>query len=191
MKMFKMLVLGLAAVGITACCDNKPKQLDGKIIDATMNTVTVQTKHGDTTHTFTTQEADMSEANGLLLGAPVVVEYKGCLEEATPALKVATDPTYAEAIGNWTMPDPLDPEKVMGVEIMVEGEAQSINMATLRYNAWELQGEPGKIVLKGVSEGSGAPTEFKQTGVIGKNADGIYTLSIEGTDLVYTQTPLQ
>lgn len=191
MKEFKMLLLGLAAAGLTACCDKTPKQFDGTIADATMNTVTVKAKNGDTTHTFTTQEADMSEANGLLLGAPVVVEYKGCLKEATPALKVATNPTYAEAVGTWTMPDPLDPEKVMGVEIMVEGEAQSINMATLRYNAWELQGEPGKIVLKGVSEGSGAPTDFTQTGVIEKNADGIYTLSIEGTDIVYTQTPLQ
>lgn len=191
MKIFKTLSMGLAVVGLAACCDSKPKQFDGTIVDATMNTVTVQAKRGDATHTFTTQEADMSEANGLLLGAPVVVEYKGCLEEATPAQKVATDPTYAEAVGNWTTPDPLDTEKVMGVEIMVEGEAQSINMATLRYNAWELQGEPGKIVLKGVSEGSGAPTEFTQTGVIEKNADGIYTLSIEGTGIVYTQTPLQ
>lgn len=191
MKIIRLSVLGIAFIGLAACCDKAPKQFDGTISDATMNTVTVKAKSGDATHTFTTQDADMTEANGLLLGAPVVVEYKGCLEEATPALKVATDPTYAEAIGNWTMPDPLDPEKVMGVEIMVEGEAQSINMATLRYNAWELQGEPGKIVLKGVSEGSGAPTQFKQTGVIGKNADGIYTLSIEGTDIVYTQTPLQ
>ena len=100
---------------------------------------------------------------------------------------MAPDPTYAEAVGNWTMPDPIDPDGVMGIRIMVEGEAQSINMATLRYASWELQGEAGKILLKGVSEGSGSPIEFTETATIAKDADGIYTLTIEGNGAVYTK----
>ena len=100
---------------------------------------------------------------------------------------MATDPTYAEAVGNWTMPDPIDPDGVMGIRIMVEGEAQSINMATLRYASWELQGEAGKILLKGVSEVSGSPIEFTETATIAKDADGIYTLTIEGNGAVYTK----
>lgn len=98
-------------------------------------------------------DADKSEAAGLLLGAPVVVDYTGKLEDGATATKVATDPTYAEAVGRWTMPDPIDPEGVMGVKIQVEGAAQSINMATLVYTSWELQGEADKILLKGQSIG--------------------------------------
>ena len=150
-----------------------------------MNTVTVENAEG--TFTFSTMNADKSEANGLLLGAPVTVNYSGKLEEGAAASKVATDPTYAEAVGNWTMPDPIDPEGVMGVEIRIEGVAQSINMATLVYTSWELQGEADKILLKGESIGNGQTIGFTETGVIAKDAEGKYTLTIEGTGTVYTK----
>ena len=168
MKRMKIMVAAIALCGLAACSDNTPKSFTGTI-------------------TFSTMDADKSEANGLLLGAPVTVNYSGKLEEGAAASKVATDPTYAEAVGNWTMPDPIDPDGVMGIRIMVEGEAQSINMATLRYASWELQGEAGKILLKGVSEGSGSPIEFTETATIAKDADGIYTLTIEGNGAVYTK----
>ena len=111
-----------------------------------MNTVTVENAEG--TFTFSTMDADKSEANGLLLGAPVTVNYSGKLEEGAAASKVATDPTYAEAVGNWTMPDPIDPDGVMGIRIMVEGEAQSINMATLRYRRGNCRAKPAKSCSK-------------------------------------------
>ena len=44
--------------------------------------------------------------------------------------KISADRTYAEAVGRWTVPDPIAPAKVMGVELQTEGRAQSINMAT-------------------------------------------------------------
>lgn len=108
-------------------------------------------------------------------------------KKGAAASKVATDPTYAEAVGNWTMPDPIDPDGVMGIRIMVEGEAQSINMATLRYTSWELQGEAGKILLKGQSIGNGQTIDFTETATIAKDADGIYTLTIESNGAVYTK----
>ena len=185
MKRMKIMVAAIALCGLAACSDNTPKSFTGTITDASMNTVTVENAEG--TFTFSTMDADKSEANGLLLGAPVTVNYSGKLEEGAAASKVATDPTYAEAVGNWTMPDPIDPDGVMGVEIRIEGVAQSINMATLRYASWELQGEAGKILLKGVSEGSGSPIEFTETATIAKDADGIYTLTIEGNGAVYTK----
>lgn len=187
MKIIRIMAAAAVCAGLAACCNNAPKTFTGTITDASMNTVTVTTDAGDQTATFTTQDADMSEANGLLLGAPVVVDYKGSLEEATPATKVATDPTYAAAVGKWTMPDPIAPDAVMGVELMVEGQAQSINMTTLRYTAWGLSGEADKIILKGVSEGSGEPQQFTQTGLLARNAQGVWTLSIEGTEAVYTK----
>ena len=187
MKNIKSLFALLAACGLTACADNSPKTFSGVITDASMNTVTVKALTSDETYTFSTMDADKSEAAGLLLGAPVVVDYTGKLEDGATATKVATDPTYAEAVGRWTMPDPINPESVMGVEIMVEGEAKSVNMATLVYASWELQGEADKILLKGQSLGNGQTIDFTETGVIARNAEGDYTLTIEGSGPVYTK----
>ena len=185
MKSIKIMAAAIALCGMTACGDNTPKTFTGFITDASMNTVTVENAEG--TFTFSTMDADKSEANGLLLGAPVTVDYTGKLEDGAAATKIATDPTYAEAVGKWTMPDPIASEGVMGVEIMVEGAARSINMATLVYTSWELQGEADKILLKGQSLGNGQTIDFTQTGVIAKTADGNYTLTIEGTGTVYTK----
>ena len=185
MKSIKIMAAAIALCGMTACGDNTPKTFTGFITDASMNTVTVENAEG--TFTFSTMDADNSEANGLLLGAPVTVDYTGKLKDGAAATKIATDPTYAEAVGKWTMPDPIAPEGVMGVEIMVEGAARSINMATLVYTSWELQGEADKILLKGQSLGNGQTIDFTQTGMIAKTADGNYTLTIEGTGTVYTK----
>jgi len=85
------------------------------------------------------------------------------------------------------MPDPVKEGEVMGVELRVGGKAQSINMATLRYTSWELQGEAGKILLKGQSIGNGQTIDFTETATIAKDADGIYTLTIESNGAVYTK----
>lgn len=191
MKKLQGIFAALALCGLAAC-DHSPKTFTGTIADASMNTVTVQGLDGGETYTFSTMNADRSEANGLLLGAPIVVDYTGKLggREPVNATKVATDPTYAEAVARWTMPDPNDPETVIGIEIEVEGVARSINMATLQYTAWELQDEAGRILLKGKSIGNGQTIDFTQTGIIARNAEGRYTLSIEGTDMVLAQEPL-
>lgn len=44
-----------------------------------------------------------------------------------------------------------------------------------------------KSCSKGQSIGNGQTIDFTQTGVIAKDAEGKYTLSIEGTDTVYTK----
>ena len=85
------------------------------------------------------------------------------------------------------MPDPIDPDGVMGIRIMVEGEAQSINLAPLHYTSGDLQGEAGKIPLNGQSVGNGQTIDFTETGIIAKDADGVYTLTIEGNKTVYTK----
>lgn len=186
-----MTMAAIALCGLVACGSNEPKSFDGLIADATMNTVTVKALTSDSTQTFSLEGADMTLANGLLLGAPVIVDYKGKLEQITPALKVSTDPTYAEAIGKWTMPDPLNPDSLsMGVEIQIQGAAQSINMATMRYTSWELQGETEKVLLKGISEGSGEPAPFTQVATLSKNAEGKWAMAIEGTEIIYTKSEL-
>lgn len=187
MKSRKLLLAVLTVIGLTACGERDPKTFTGFITDATMNTVTVQDQSSESTYTFSTAEADRSEALGLLVGAPVVVEYRGRLEEGAQALKVATNPTYAEAVGQWMFYDPENPEFSMGIDIRIEGEAESINSATLVYTGWELLDEAGKILLKGRSIGNGQEFDFSQTGILSKDAAGNYSLTIEGTKIVYTK----
>ena len=189
MKNKKLLWAVLAALGLAACGEREPRTFTGFITDATMNTVTVQDQSSESTYPFSTEEADRSEAHGLLVGAPVVVDYKGRLEEGAEAIKVATNPTYAEAVGRWMLYDPENPEFTMGIDIRIEGEAASIRSATLVYTGWELLDEAGKILLKGQSIGNGGSFDFSQTGIIAKDAAGNYTLTIEGTKIVYDKVP--
>ena len=186
MKRMKIMVAAIALCGLAACSDNTPKSFTGTITDASMNTVTVENAEG--TFTFSTMDADKARPTACCWERPSRSITAANSKRARPPSKSGhPTPTYAEAVGNWTMPDPIDPDGVMGIRIMVEGEAQSINMATLRYTSWELQGEAGKILLKGQSIGNGQTIDFTETATIAKDADGIYTLTIESNGAVYTK----
>ena len=39
-------------------------------------------------------------------------------------------------MGRWVEPNPIEQEKVQGIELLKEGNAKSINMATLLYSKW-------------------------------------------------------
>lgn len=180
--MKKLLILA-ATLFAASCAEQAPKQCTGIIEEASMNTLTVRDTATEATQTFSTADADLTEANGLLVGSPVVVEYR----EADVAVKVAADPTYAAAVGRWTMPDPIDESEVMGVELQTGGAAASIRMATLPYTSWELQGEENRILLRGRSIGNGQTTDFIETAILGTDAEGTATLTIEGTNVVLTK----
>ncbi len=187
----KKLLFILCTLFLFCACGKKksdePKQFIGFISDASMNTVTVKALVSDSVITFSTMDADKSEAYGMLIGSPVIVNYKNNPEGTAEAIKVKTDETYSKAIGEWTMPDPNFPDSaVMGIDIKVKGEASSINMATLVYKSWELQGEANKLILNGESIGSGQTFDFKENAIISEK-DGKLYLSIEGTDVVYTK----
>lgn len=170
------LLLGLSA----ACTDEPPKRFTGIITGATMHTVTVKTPTADHGFTFSTVDADKSLAHGLLLGAPAVVEYRGELADGTPALRVETDSTYAAAVGRWTMPDPANPERVVGFELLVGGKARPIHSQTLVCTAWELvKGAPGRIRLQGRNIGLDQITDFTRTGTIAKDSTGVPTLTTD------------
>ena len=85
MNNIKSLIAALAFAGLTACADNSPKTFSGFITDASMNTVTVRALTDESTCTFATTDADKSDANGLLLGAPVTVDYTGKLKDGAAA----------------------------------------------------------------------------------------------------------
>lgn len=182
--MKKIFIAAIVVMGFTACVDSGTKSVKGTVVDATMNAVTVRSESGDTL-TFSTMEADKSGVNGMLLGSPIRVEYKGKLTGTTAATKVSTCPTYSEAVGRWVIADPLDSANVMGVELQVNGVAQSINMATLVYSSWELTEEPGIITIMGQSLGNGQTIDLSEKAVISKDADGRMTLTIG--DVVYSK----
>ena len=173
MRKFCFAAFAAVLIGTTACTPKAPEQFTGKIVDGTMNTVTVEAPADGRRVTFTTEDADMQEAYGLLLGNTA---------------KVVTDPAYVTAIGRWVEPNPIAPEQEQGIEIRVNGVAASINMLTLRYEAWELAPEGDRIILSGVSEGSGGPYPFEQTAEIiemdGKPALKIDAVVLTKKDLI-------
>lgn len=189
MRKFCFAAFAAVLIGTTACTPKAPEQFTGKIVDGTMNTVTVESPADGRRVTFTTEDADMQEAYGLLLGNTATVTYRGKLGETTPALKVVTDPAYVTAIGRWVEPNPIDPEQEQGIEIRVNGVAASINMLTLRYEAWELAPEGDRIILSGVSEGSGGPYPFEQTAEI-IEMDGKPALKIDAVVLTKKRSDL-
>ncbi len=185
--MKKVLFSLLAAVVLCACGKPEPKQMMGFIADASMNTVVVKALTSDSTYVFSTMDADKTDANGLLIGSPVIVEYTGELQEVTPATKVSADATYSKAVGRWLMPDPNAPgvdSMKMGINLEVEGVASSVNMATLVYQSWELQGPENALILHCQSLGNGQTIDCTENAVISEK-DGKLYLSIEGTDVVY------
>ena len=85
MRKFCFAAFAAVLIGTTACAPKAPEQFTGKIVDGTMNTVTVESPADGKRVTFTTEDADMQEAYGLLLGNTATVTYRGKLGEATPA----------------------------------------------------------------------------------------------------------
>ena len=65
-----------------------------------------------------------------------------------------------ELCGIWIQPVP-DSHIVQGVELKLDGSARSVNMATLRYDSWQLAS--GSIILHGLSIGNGVSGEFSDT----------------------------
>lgn len=189
--MKKILILALAGATLYACRNERTvRQMKGRIVNASMHVLVIKPETGDTTYTFSTVDADMAQADGLLLGAPVTVDYRGALQRITPAVKVVTDPAYEQAVGRWTRPDPLAPDSArVGIELMVEGKAASIRMATLEYQSWELGSRANEIILRGKSIGNGQTLNFTERATLGEE-DGKPCLAIDGTNVVYVKEGL-
>ena len=68
--------------------------------------------------------------------------------------------------GNWVEPIPGMEDRVQGFSLAKDGQASSINMATLRYEAWQRQGD--KLILSGTSIGNGTSGSFSDTYTIEK-----------------------
>ena len=56
-------------------------------------------------------------------------------------------------IGSWIMPIDGQPGKMQGIRLDEDGEASSINMATLVYKYWEQRGDELYLTVKSIGNG--------------------------------------
>lgn len=56
-------------------------------------------------------------------------------------------------IGSWIMPVEGQPGKMQGIRLGEDGEASSINMATLVYKYWKQQGDELYLTVKSIGNG--------------------------------------
>ncbi len=82
-------------------------------------------------------------------------QEKARLED--PKVKAAMAPFT----GVWLEPVPGQFQKEQGFELFADGTAKSVNMATLIYQGWKVDG--GKLVLWGKSVGNGGTQSFGET----------------------------
>lgn len=69
---------------VTHIIDPTVSHIEGKIVDATMNTLTIQAESGEAL-SFSTMDADMSAADGLVIGNTVKVYYAGEIDGSNTA----------------------------------------------------------------------------------------------------------
>ena len=83
-----------------------------------------------------------------------------CIAAAVSLTSCSPKSQKEELCGIWVQPIPSS-HIVQGVELKADGSARSVNMATLRYDRWELEKE--SIILHGLSIGNGVSGEFSDT----------------------------
>lgn len=89
-------------------------------------------------------------------------------------------------VGSWVMPIEGQPGKMQGIKLEEDGEASSINMATLQYKYWDQHGD--KLFLTVKSIGNGIEIEGIDTLTIEKlTADSLVLNSNYGYTLRYVR----
>ena len=105
-----------------------------------------------------------------------------------PALSLAAascsmQPTPSSLSGSWTQPVPGQPGHVQGMQLLPDGRARSINMRTLLYRSWQLDGT--RLSLTGNSIGNGNSSLF----TLDRLSRTTLILNTDGNREAYTRTP--
>lgn len=79
--------------------------------------------------------------------------------------------------GTWLQPVPGMPQQTQGFRLHKGGKAESVNMATLLYTTWQINGN--ELTLTGQSLGNGQTIDFVQT----------YQFSLPNKDTLLLSTP--
>ncbi|WP_227472051.1 lipocalin family protein [Parabacteroides bouchesdurhonensis] len=146
MKKNILITISLVAVisGITACKHiTESKVINGTVIDASMNNITLATSDGNTVN-ISTMNANPEKVPGVLLYDSVKVT---CVNKDMEGIKILTatelsilrHSPYYYIQGTWIEPNPIAPKEVQGFTLNQDGTAQSVNMATLSIDGWNLE----------------------------------------------------
>ena len=103
------------------------------------------------------------------------------------AASCSMQPTPASLSGSWTQPVPGQPGNVQGMRLLPDGRAVSINMHTLLYQSWQLDGN--RLTLTGKSMGNGNSSLFTATSTIARLSRNTLILDTDGTRETYTRMP--
>lgn len=95
-------------------------------------------------------------------------------QEPAPTTEVAPAITNSEVVGKWVHPVAGSEKEKEGFELKADGKASSINMATLIYDSWKLEGN--KLTLQALSKGNGSESKFEDIYTVNKDDKG--TISI-------------
>ncbi len=151
-----------AATGLGSC--SQPNVLEGTVAEVTTNTVTVSCD--DSIVTFGTFDAEKDCPGGLHIGSPITVSYKGEIHDGfATACRLSAPANYNFLAGSWLQTYPVS-DVEQGFRLLTDGSAESINMATLVYTGWSVDGD--KLTLSGKSIGNGQTIDFTETWTIEK-----------------------
>ena len=121
-----------------------------------------------------TQESKTTDSTAVKTEAPATTT------ESAPAI------TNEPIIGKWIHPVPGSEKEKEGFELKADGKATSINMATLIYESWKLEGN--KLTLQALSKGNGSESKFEDRYTVNKDEKGIITIvSANDATAVYTK----
>lgn len=85
----KKILFAAALAGMLTACTTTPNTVSGTVVDASMNTVTIETADHQT-YTFSTMDADKSGLKQMLIGEKLYVMYSGQYQPGSKAEKVST-----------------------------------------------------------------------------------------------------
>ena len=171
------LFVSLFLFGIVACKQAPvSKTVNGVVMDASMNNVTIITDSGDTLN-INTMDADPAKVHGVLIDDSVKVTYQvekldGMKILQATELVVTVHSPYYYIQGTWTEPNPIKPDEAQGFILNQDGTARSVGMATLLYENWNL--DDNELTMNYKSIGNGQTLEGTDTLTIVKiNADSL------------------
>lgn len=102
------------------------------------------------------------------------------------AASCSMKPSAASLSGCWIQPIPGQPQDIQGMELMPDGRARSINMHTLLYTDWRLDGD--QLTLKGISIGNRNSSGFTVTFTIGRLSKNTLILNMGENRETFTRT---
>ena len=139
-----LLLLSIFAVGVFSCAPLE-KSVTGRVIDATMNNITLASDAGDTLNISTT-DADLAAVPGVLLNDYISITYVAVKVEKAEilqanALSVICHSPFFYIAGTWVEPNPINLGEVQGFTLNQDGTASSVNMASLLFKSWEFDSQ--------------------------------------------------